>query len=209
MLLKIVPRDYILMQQISKWRFLLGRQIKILAEFPSQRTVDRRIKILKEAGYIKGAYKLYGVPALYFATNKAKNVFNLDFVTTDVKIARIVHDIAVVDTAIYFMKKLKVVNIKSEREFRHDSGFKRDGHYPDFICNIGSATYAVEIEMTVKNKNVLENNIKKNYLSYDNQVWVVPKDKTKIWTVLEKSKNTYSNIFLISLEEVSSYVKTL
>ena len=204
MLLKIVPRDYILMQQISKWRFLLGRQIKILADFPSQRTVDRRIKILKEAGYIKGAYKLYGVPALYFATNKAKNVFNLDFVTTDVKIARIVHDIAVVDTAIYFMKKLKVVNIKSEREFRHDSGFKRDGHYPDFICNIGSATYAVEIEMTVKNKNVLE-----NYLSYDNQVWVVPKDKTKIWTVLEKSKNTYSNIFLISLEEVISYVKTL
>ena len=202
--MKIVSRDYILMQQISKWRFLLGRQIKILAEFPSQRTVDRRIKILKEAGYIKGAYKLYGVPALYFATNKAKNVFNLDFVTTDVKIARIVHDIAVVDTAIYFMKKLKVVNIKSEREFRHDSGFKRDGHYPDFICNIGSATYAVEIEMTVKNKNVLE-----NYLSYDNQVWVVPKDKTKIWTVLEKSKNTYSNIFLISLEEVISYVKTL
>ena len=197
------------MQQISKWRFLLGRQIKILADFPSQRTVDRRIKILKEAGYIKGAYKLYGVPALYFATNKAKNVFNLDFVTTDVKIARIVHDIAVVDTAIYFMKKLKVVNIKSEREFRHDSGFKRDGHYPDFIGNIGSATYAVEIEMTVKNKNVLENNIKKNYLSYDNQVWVVPKDKTKIWTVLEKSKNTYSNIFLISLEEVISYVKTL
>ncbi len=129
--------------------------------------------------------------------------------TTDVKIARIVHDIAVVDTAIYFMKKLKVVNIKSEREFRHDSGFKRDGHYPDFICNVGSATYAVEIEMTVKNKNVLENNIKKNYLSYDNQVWVVPKDKTKIWTVLEKSKSTYSNIFLISLEEVSSYVKTL
>lgn len=63
--------------------------------------------------------------------------------------------------------------------------------------------------MTVKNKNVLENNIKKNYLSYDNQVWVVPKDKTKIWTVLEKSKNTYSNIFLISLEEVISYVKTL
>ena len=209
MLLKIVPRDYILMQQISKWRFLLGRQIKILADFPSQRTVDRRIKILKEAGYIKGAYKLYGVPALYFATNKAKNVFNLDFVTTDVKIARIVHDIAVVDTAIYFMKKLKVVNIKSEREFRHDSGFKRDGHYPDFICNIGSATYSVEIEMTVKNKNVLENNIKKNYLSYDNQVWVVLKDKTKIWTVLEKSKNTYSNIFLISLEEVISYVKTL
>lgn len=207
--MKIVSRDYILMQQISKWRFLLGRQIKILAEFPSQRTVDRRIKILKEAGYIKGAYKLYGVPALYFATNKAKNVFNLDFVTSDVKIARIVHDIAVVDTAIYFMKKLKVVNIKSEREFRHDSGFKRDGHYPDFICNIGSVTYAVEIEMTVKNKNVLENNIKKNYLSYDNQVWVVPKDKTKIWTVLEKSKNTYSNIFLISLEEVISYVKTL
>lgn len=63
--------------------------------------------------------------------------------------------------------------------------------------------------MTVKNKNVLENNIKKNYLSYDNQVWVVPKDKTKILTVLEKSKSTYSNIFLISLDEVISYVKTL
>ena len=76
MLLKLVPRDYILMQAISKWRFLLGRQIKILAEFPSQRTVDRRIKILKEAGYIKGAYKLSYVPALCFVTNKVKNVFN-------------------------------------------------------------------------------------------------------------------------------------
>lgn len=209
MLLKLVPRDYILMQQICKWRFLLGRQIKILAGFPSQRTVDRRIKILKEAGYIKGAYKLYGVPALYFATNKAKNVFNLDFVTTDVKVARVIHDIAVVDTAIYFMKKLNATDIKSEREFRHDSGFKRNGHYPDFICRIGNNTYAVEIEMTAKNKAVLENNIKKNYLEYDNQVWVVPKDKVKIWTVLEKVKTTYSNIFMIYLEEVASYVKTL
>lgn len=63
--------------------------------------------------------------------------------------------------------------------------------------------------MTVKNKTVLENNIKKNYLEYDNQVWVVPKDKVKIWTVLEDVKSIYSNIFMISLEEVASYVKTL
>lgn len=76
-LLKIVPRDYILMQQISKWRFLLGRQIKILADFPSQRTVDRRIKILKEAGYIKGAYKLYGVPALYLQQTRQKMFLTL------------------------------------------------------------------------------------------------------------------------------------
>ena len=207
--MKIVPRDYILMQAITKWRFLLGRQIKILAGFPSQRTVDRRIKILKEAGYIKGAYKLYGVPALYFATNKAKNVFNLDYVTTDVKVARVIHDIAVVDTVIYFMKRLNATNVKSEREFRHNSGFKRDGHYPDFICNIGKDTYAVEIEMTAKNKTLLQNNIKKNYLEYDYQIWTVPKDKVKIWSVLEDSKNTYSNISLLPLEEVTSYVKTL
>lgn len=207
--MKIVPRDYILMQAITKWRFLLGRQIKILAGFPSQRTVDRRIKILKEAGYIKGAYKLYGVPALYFATNKAKNVFNLDYVTTDVKVARVIHDIAVVDTVIYFMKRLNATNVKSEREFRHNSGFKRDGHYPDFICNIGKSTYAVEIEMTAKNKTVLQNNIKKNYLEYDYQIWTVPKDRVKIWSVLEDSKNTYSNISLLPLEEVTSYVKTL
>lgn len=207
--MKLVLRDYILMQTISKWRFLLGRQIRILAGFPSQRTVDRRIKILKEAGYIKGAYKLYGVPALYFATNKAKTVFNLDFVTTDVKVARVIHDIAVVDTAIYFMKNLNAVDVKSEREFRHESGFKRDGHYPDFICKIGNSTYAVEIELTLKNKAVFEKNIKNNYLDYDNQVWVVPKDKVKIWNILDDSKNTYSNLFVISLEEVTSYVKTL
>ena len=207
--MKLVSRDYILMQSITKWRFLLGRQIKILAGFPSQRTVDRRIKILKEAGYIKGAYKLYGVPALYFATNKAKNVFNLDFVTTDVKVARVVHDIAVVDTAIYFMKNLNATDIKSEREFRHESGFKRNGHYPDFICKIDNSTYAVEIELTLKNITAFENNIKKNYIDYDNQVWVVPKGKVKIWDVLEENKNTYSNIQLLSLEEVTDYVKTL
>lgn len=107
--------------------------------------MDRRIKILKEAGYIKGAYKLYGVPALYFATNKAKNAFNLDFVTTDVKVARVVHDIAVIDTAIYFMKKLNATDIKSEREFRNESGFKRNEHYLDFICKVDNSTYAVEL----------------------------------------------------------------
>ena len=42
-----------------------------------------------------------------FATNKVKNVFNLDFVTTDVKIARIVHDIAI---GKYLMEKLNVAN---------------------------------------------------------------------------------------------------
>lgn len=63
--------------------------------------------------------------------------------------------------------------------------------------------------MTAKNKTVFENNIKKNYLEYDNQVWIIPKDKIKIWTVLEKVKNTYSNIFTLSLEEVTNYVKTL
>lgn len=207
--MKIVSRDYLLMQEISRWRFLLGRQIRILAGFPSQRTVDRRIKVLKESGYIKGVYKLYGIPALYFATNKAKTVFNLDFVTTDVKVARILHDIAVVDTAIYFMKKLGACDIKSEREFRHNKGFKREGHYPDFICKISGVTYAVEVELTLKNKAVFENNIKNNFLEYDNQVWVVPKDKVKIWTILEDNENIYSNLSLIPMEEVTGYVKAL
>lgn len=207
--MKIVDRDYRLMQAITKWRFLLGRQIKLLADFPSQRTVDRRIKILKEAGYIKGAYKLYGVPALYFATNKAKQVFNLDFVTTDVKVARVIHDIAVVDTAIYFMKKFNATDIKSEREFRHNSGFKRDGHYPDFICDIKGTTYAVEIELTTKGKTLIENNVKQNYLEYDTQVWIVPKDKVKIWNILSECKNKYTNIKTLPLEEVIGYVKTL
>lgn len=207
--MKIVSRDYILMKAISKWRFLLGRQIKILAGFPSQRTVDRRMKILKEAGYIKGAYKLYGVPALYFATNKAKTDFNLDYVTTDIKVARVIHDIAVVDTSIYFMKNLNAIDVKSEREFRHEGGFKRDGHYPDFICKIDNNTYAVEIEMTLKNKSVFEKNIKNNYLDYDNQVWVVPRDKVKIWDILKDSRNTFSNLSILPLEEVTGYVKTL
>ena len=177
--------------------------------FPSIRTTDRRLKILIEAGYLTRKYILYGVPALYFATRKAKEAFNLDFLTTDIRAGHIQHQIATIDTAIYFTKKLNITSIQSEREFKHLAGFQARQHYPDFIYIQNDKTYAVEIELTFKNKDNLKKNININYNAYKGQYWIIPEGKVKIWNVLNQAKKELTDIETLTLEEVESYVKTL
>lgn len=208
--LKLVERDYLIMQTINKFRFCLGRQIKILAEFSGQRACDRRLAKLIEAGYIERKHFIYGVPSLYFVTPKAQKVFNLDFITQNVRIEQIVHDISVIDTAIYFIhKNVTLDSITTERELKHLDGFGRPRHRPDFIYTKGSKTYCVEVELSVKKQTTLAKNTKDNYLEYDSQKWVVPSGKVKIMEYLKELKKQYDNIEIIPLEMVTEYVKEI
>ena len=72
--IKIQKRDFLILQQITKYRFLLSRQIKILAGFAGQRSCDRRLKKLIDNGFIQRKYFIYGISGLYFATGKAKKI---------------------------------------------------------------------------------------------------------------------------------------
>lgn len=208
--IKLVERDYKIFEQITKWRFLLSRQIRVLCNFPSVRTVDRRLAILIEAGYLKREYIFYGLPPFYFVTPKAKMTFNLDYVTTNARVGLINHQINVVDTAIFFLHKLKIENLYTERELKYLKGFSSlRKHCPDFIIELNNKKIAIEIELTLKNKSTLKKNIESNYNNYNRQIWVIPKNQVRIINVLEEAQDFYSGIEIIYLEEVQAYIKNL
>lgn len=205
--IRLTERDFQVMKIITKFRFCLSRQIKILAGFPSQRTCDRRLKKLIEAGYIQRKYVLFGIPGLYFITRHAQTVFELPFITTQIRVEQINHDITVIDTAIYFTSKgIELKNIVSERELKNLDGFGNPKHRPDLIFTLDNKKYCVEVELSVKSQTAFEKNIKNNYMNFDKQIWIVSEDSKQIVQNLEKMKLMYSNIQIILLEEIRKEV---
>lgn len=205
--MKIVDRDFVILNSITKFRFLLGRQIRILANFSGQRACDRRLKILMDAGYIKRKHYIYGIPGLYFTTKKAKEVFALDYITSSIRIEQIVHEIAVVDTAIYLMRKkeLTLKQFTTEREQKHKLGFGKPTHSPDLLFD----NNCVEVELTLKNTTKLEKNVKRNFIEFDWQYWVVEDSHSKLVNCLQEYQKRYPNMKIINLKEVQTFVKTL
>lgn len=106
--LRLVKRDYIVLNEIDRWRVITGRQIAKMAGFPSQRTGDRRLKKLLVAGYIDRKKILYGLPYLYFLTKRGKVLINAPLYKEKIRIEQIYHDLAVVDTTIYLHNKLNI-----------------------------------------------------------------------------------------------------
>lgn len=89
--------------------------------------------------------------------------FNLDYVTTNARVGLINHQVNVVDTAIFFLNKLKAVSLYSERELKYLKGFSVREHCPDFIANLVNKKIAVELELTYKNKATLKKHRKQLY----------------------------------------------
>lgn len=137
-------------------------------------------------------------------------VFKLDFYTAKIRIENIVHDIAVIDTAIYLIRKhhINQTNILTERQIKHSNGFNNPKHDPDFIYTRDGKTIFVEVELTEKTFRRLENNIKTNFMKSDMQKYIVPSGKVKIIKNIERLQDSYP-IEIIKLEEVQSYVKSI
>ena len=203
--LKIVERDYLILKSITKFRFCLSRQIRILAGFTGQRNCNRRLKLLADSGFLVCKHMIYGIAPLYFATPKAKEVFSLPFVTANVRMEQVVHDIAVIDTAIFFMQQeaLSLADVLTERELKNRKGFGTPTHLPDFVFH----NQCVEVELSLKSAATLERNFKKNYLAYDGQYWIIDFDNRKLKTHLEALQKTHENIQLINLTEVKKVVE--
>lgn len=206
--LRLVERDYIVLNEIDKWRVITGRQIAKTAGFPSQRTGDRRLKKLLVAGYIDRKKILYGLPYLYFLTKKGKVLINAPKYKEKIRIEQINHDLAVVDTAIYLNKKLNIpyYNILSEKQLHRKDGFSHRTHKPDLVLiDETKKTICAEIELSLKAKERLKKNIKDNFLNYDLQIWVVPSMQHKISMILKEEQATYNDIEIMELSEVQNH----
>jgi hypothetical protein len=148
---------------------------------------------------------IYGVAGIYTVTAKGKRVFDLPLSIGKPRLDQIRHDIAVVDTAIYLIQseKIKLSGIQTEKELRNRQGFSNcRGHMPDLVYTKGKKTVCVEVELSLKAKDRLIKNVKSNFLTYDVQLWVVPKDKAKIRDVLSSVQYQYPNMKVVDLESI-------
>lgn len=209
MSIELVDRDLKILRMIYYFRFCLSRHIMYLASFTGSRACDRRLKILVESGYLKRKKILYGIPYLYFLSSSGMRLIHVSPKEEVIRIDRIHHDITVLDCIPNLIKKydFDIENMVTERQLHMEDGFGIRKHHPDLVFvkgNQKNETYAIEIELNLKGKSRLEQNIEQNYLNYEKQIWVVPLTQPKIWNILTESSNKYDNIEVITLESLLS-----
>lgn len=204
---RIVQRDYCILNEIHKWRVITSKHICRLCGFSGQRACDRRLKKLSETGLISRKKILYAVPGIYFLTSSGKALINIKGKSEQVRVEQIVHDLTVLDTAIYFNSKYNIAfsSMITEKQLHSKDGFGIRRHRPDFVFEYSQKKYCVEVELNLKSRERFLKNIVSNFTDYDGQFWVVPDINSKIAVFLEKQKNNYPNIKLIELSEVKNY----
>ena len=202
--IRLVDRDYRIFKEIERWRVVLGRQIAELAGFTGLRACDQRLSKLIKAGYIERKKILYGIPSIYSLTNKAKILASLPLRAEKIRVEQIPHDIAVLDTAIYFhkVKGIPYEDMTTEKQLHSMDGFGVRKHRPDFIITHNDKSICVEVELSLKAKSRLEGIIQDNFMQYNHQIWVVPDKACKIYQILKDNQAQYTSIHILKLEEV-------
>lgn len=209
--IRLVDRDYEIFRELARWRVCLARHIKILVSMSSIRTTNRRIKKLIESGYISRVKILYGIPYIYTLEPKARSLIHFTNKPEKIRVDQVVHDIAVLDTAIYLNQVYGIPfsSMRTEKQLHSQDGFSNRKHQPDFVFNHKDKFVCVEVELSLKSKPRFEKNIEDNFSNYDMQYWFVPETIPKIKTILEEKEKFYPNIHIFKIEEVQKYVKSI
>jgi len=202
--LVVLDRDRKIIREIDRWRVCQGRHIRELAGFSGQRACDRRLRKLVQAGYISKQKILYGVAGVYKVTSKGAKLEGLGNIKRKIRIEQVRHDIAVLDTAIFFHKVREVAysDIRTELELHRLDGFGMRKHRPDFVFKKDNNTICVEIELALKSKNRFETIMSDNFIDYDKQIWIVPDIECKISRTLQNKKIIYTNIEIMTLDQI-------
>ena len=201
---RLVDRDYLILREIDRWRVVTGKHICNLTGFTGQRACDRRLHKLIEFGYIYRKKLLYGFPSIYYLTNTGKTLIGSLSKSDKIRLEQIAHDIAVLDTAIYFNKKFGIAfsDMLTEKQLHQKDGFGVRKHRPDFVFTKDNNLFCVEVELNMKSKDRFSKNIVSNFTDYYIQIWVVPDKHTSIASFLSVMKEYYPNIKIIELGEV-------
>jgi hypothetical protein len=206
--MKLMERDYLILCELKRWGFCLGRHVRFLTNFNGTRACDRRLKILCEAGYIMKKKVLYGVPSLYTITGRGCLLLGASPKKSQIRLENIAHDITVLDMVIFIMDtyNLSLSDIKSEKQLHGEDGFSLRKHRPDFVFRYREKNICVEVELTAKAKDKLLKNLKNNYLEYESQIWLLSASDSKNRNIIENSG--ISDIKIINCEVVTNYIKT-
>ena len=205
--MELQERDWEILRLVHRFRFCLGRHIRVLCGFSGARASDRRLKLLVEAGYLAREKYLYGIPYMYTLSHKGRILLGANKREDKIRVDRITHDIYIIEAIVYYVLKYggSLSDVESEKELHIKDGFGLRKHQPDFVVSSADGHIAVEVELNPKPKNRMEENIRENYLKYDRQVWITNNSKVK--SLLKGFSGEYSNIEVLRLEEVLEHVK--
>lgn len=210
--IRLTERDYLILKEIDRWRCCLGRHVRVLADFAGQRATDRRLTKLIEAGYITRKKILYGIPGIYQLTMLGHRLIGSNARLDKIRVEQIAHDICVIDTVSYFLQRderlVAFENIITEKQLHSMDGFGTRKHRPDFVITIDGKNTCVEVELSLKSYGRFEAIVKDNYMSCNEQIWLVPDGQLKIRQRLEVLCELYPNIKIIRLEEALSYANS-
>lgn len=204
--MELQSRDYLILHLVFRFRFCLGRHVRLLAGFNGVRSTDRRLRALVAGNYLSRKKYLYGTPYLYSLTYKGRMLLGVNKRPDKIRLDKITHDIYVLEAVIYFVKRKNVAldKIITEKELHIKDGFGMRTHHPDFTFDIAGMRAAVEIELHAKTKPILEKNMRANYLNFDCQFWITHDSKT--FALIQNLSSEYTNIDIIRLEEILNYV---
>ncbi len=206
--IRLTERDYLIFSEINRWKYITGRHICDIAGFSGKRACDRRLSKLISAGYILRDKKiLYGVSANYSLTAKGKALIGAKNRKEHIRVEQVTHDIAVVDTAIFFNKKHGILfsDMLSEKQLHQKDGFGLRVHRPDFVFYKNGRDYCVEVELSLKSKDRFKKNIISNFNDYYCQIWIVPDLHTAIYNFLNEMNKSYPNIRILELKGIKNY----
>ena len=112
-------------------------------------------------------------------TRKAESVVPIRYYEHKIRLDNILHDIAVIDTAIYLMKiwDIGLGDIVTEKELHSKDGYGRRSHQPDFVVKLAGKEIAIEVELTTKSRERFMKNIEDNFMRFETQFWVVSNEK--------------------------------
>lgn len=202
--MKLMERDYLILNMIYRFGFCLGRHVSFLANFPSARTCDRRLKLLVDHGYLLRKKVFYGLPYLYYLSKDGMRLIHVTPRDEMVRVDKIHHDMTVLDCLPYFIKRygFTLDTMTTERELHRKDGFGVRQHHPDIVFQKDDETYAIEFELSKKATVRLVHNIEQNYLNYDVQIWVISASYMSIKNILTSSLEKYDNIEVMTLESL-------
>jgi hypothetical protein len=175
-----------------------SKSIKNLMKFPSERTASRRLKFLADNNYLKREKLIYGVPYLYTLTHKGRMIIGANKRAENIRLDTIRHNLMVLECVDYVINSYHVTidDITTEKELHRKDGFGIRYHRPDFIFQLNNEVLAVELELTLKPLNLLSQNIKQNFLTYDRQIWFIDKANKKLYENIQKHSSIYDNIMI-------------
>jgi len=163
--------------------------------------------MLVEAGYLTRQKYLYGIPYMYTLSHKGRILLGVNKREDRIRVDRITHDIYILEAIVYYVLKdgVSLSAIESEKELHIKDGFGIRKHQPDFVVSSNGKRIAVEVELNPKPKDRMEENIRENYMKYDQQIWITNNSKVK--SLLKVFIGEYSNVEVLCLEEVLAYVQ--